>query len=351
MGTALSTTRGTAVSTQAANPWAEASKGAGGFVGQFTKFNGKTGEYTFGTDDEEIAPGTQIFILFDLIEHGYKCWVDEKVADEEMTRIVDGPIADKRDLKDHGPYEKHDDGTEDGWQEVHSVPFVIDDNDDENAYLLQLSSMGGIKALKGLYRDYGKKFQSMLDDDGNYLIPLVELDTGSYKSKKKRVGTVHFPIFKIVDWIARGEIEDRLALIGGADDDADDEQDDAPRGRRASSKVEEEEVVEKPKDRKAVTKVEEPAEEDEAPTRGRRATTKAVEEAPKGRTQKASKVVEDEGDIEPEDHGTEEPEVAEEEDAPPARGRRNARAVEKEEPEDKPSRTAGASGGRARRFQ
>lgn len=347
MTNALATTRGTAVAAQTDNPWAKAAAGGGtGFVGQYVKFNGKTGEYTYGTDDEEIAPGTQIIVDFDLITHGYQCWVDDAVVDRQSVPVASGQKIMENELDDHGPYEKHDDGSSDGWQPVHAMPFIIDYADDDNAYLLQLSSMGGIKALQKLYGAYGKTFQSKIDDDGNYMLPFIELDEGSYKSKKKKVGMIHFPIFTIVDWIPRDEVAELIAKLNPDAEPAEEEEEvEEKPARRATAPVKAEKA---PAGRRAAAKVE--PEEDEKP--------EVVAEKPAGRraggrAQKAEgDAVEAEG-IEPEDFGTDEAEEPEVQDEKPARrGRANPRAAAKEEPEEeaeKPS-TRAASGRRSRQF-
>lgn len=345
MSNAVAKTGGNAVDS-GFNPWAEEGKDSGGFIGQFAKFNGKTGEYTYGQDAEEIEPGTQIIVDFALITKGYNCWVEEAVVDRVSVTIESGEKINVKDLTDHGPYEKHEDGTGDGWQEVHALPFVIDDEDDDNAYLLQLSSGGGIRAMRKLYKSYGKAFMSKIDDDGNYMLPLIELDVDSYKSKKKRVGTIYNPVFEIVDWLTRAEVATRIALLDGAADNAggssDDEdnseevENEAPKGRKATKEKEDT----APKGRKGKTKEveKEDEKEDEAPKRGRR--------------QKKDND-EDTGGIEPEDHGEDDgADDSTTEDEAPKRGRRSRKAATEDDApaDDEDKGTRRASGRRARRF-
>lgn len=331
MSTAVANTRNTAVAT-GGNPWEEASAGAGGFVGKFVKFSGKTGEYTAGQEEDELEYGTQIIVDFNLITRGYKCWVDEEMVDEFSQTIASGePLPGVSSLTDHGPYEKHADGTEDGWQETHGMPFIIDDESDDSAYLFQTSSGGGLRAMKKLYKAYGKAFQTKIDDDGNYMYPLIELDGDSYKHKEKKRGTIHNPVFTIVDWLTAAEVGARLSLLTDGESAGNDEdEDEAPaRGRKARSEPE-------PEDEAPVRRGRKSKDEDEAPaTGGRRAGgRKAVaepeeeDEAPvrRGRRQKAAdEAPEDDGGIEPEDHG--EATEVEEDEAPTRRasGRRAKR--------------------------
>ena len=314
MANALATTRGTAVAT-AANPWEEASQGSDGFTGKYAKFSGKTGMLVAGEDEDEIEPGTQFIVDFNLITRGFVCWKDSAPVDRVAHTIVSGvPLPSVSSLTDHGPYEKHPDGTEDGWVETHSLPFIIDDENDDNAYLLQLSSFGGIKTMKQLYKAYGKVFQSKIDENGNYLLPLIEFDVDSYKHKNKRIGTIYTPVLKIVDWLSQEEVGARLALLGN-DVDGEDADVDADDG--AADEVEEERTP--------------------APRTS-------------GRRQRSQAEAVEETDIEPEDHGNDE---TEEEDAPPAgrrAGRRAAAAPVEEEDAAPKGRTTGATGRRAKRF-
>jgi hypothetical protein len=233
MGTALTTAKSTAVATTGDNPWLAAAADSNSFDGTFVKFNGNTGEYTKGQDGTEIPAGTRVAINMAGVHHGYICWVEGEVVDR-ATVLVEAPGGgisnkpDKNGLADHGPYEKHDDGTQDGWSEHHQIPMADEEGE---KLMLQASSKSAVRNVKVFYLEYGKKRSQHVDDDGNFMIPVVELEVKTFVSKANpRAGKKYAPVLKIVDWVSP------TALADIFDDDGTGEEDN-PENYAASAQA------------------------------------------------------------------------------------------------------------------
>lgn len=239
MGTALATAKSTAVATQSDNPWLAAAADSNDFDGDFVKLNGNTGEYTKGQGDDEIPIGTRVIINMAGVHHGYICWVESEVVDRAMSLVEAGPKPAQSSLADHGPYEKHTDGTEDGWSENHQIPMA---DEDGNKLMLQASSGSAVRSMKRFYAEYGKKRSLHVDDDGNYMVPVVELEVGSFTSKKNpRAGKKFFPVLKIVQWISFASVADLFDDAGEAGNDpesyAETAQEAAPAPKKRAARA------------------------------------------------------------------------------------------------------------------
>lgn len=315
--TALATTGG-------ANPWAEAARGVE--TGAYLKFNGNTGEITFGSDDEELPVGSQLVVDMQSLAFGWICWVDSQVEEEVLVPVIDGKPPMEHELKDHGPYNDDDDG----WREAASFSAVLleygEDGQHESVgtkLLFKTSTGGPVRSTRKLSGQYGKLFMQHPGE-----LPVVELSTESYIPKVKKHGKKWSLIFKIVGWIGEDE------LAGLTDGEADDERDYEPEPEPA-----------KPAARRQRQPEPEPEPEDEpAPARRGRAAPEPepaedddVAPAPRGRSPQRNRQPEPE------------PEAAEDDDVAPAPRSRRQPAPEPE-PEDEPAPAARgrAAGGNAR---
>lgn len=220
LGTALIAASANAVATVEANPWLQAAADSNDFDGQFVKLNGNTGEYSYGQAGEELAVGSTMAINMPGVMHGYICWKEGTVVDRALSLVESGQKPPLSSLADHGPYEKHEDGTEDGWSENHQIPMA---NSDGDKFMLQASSDSAVRSVKRFYSEYGKKRSQHIDDDGNYMVPVVELEVGSFVSKNKRAGKKYYPVLKIVEWIAVSQVADLFesSIESGGDNPED----------------------------------------------------------------------------------------------------------------------------------
>lgn len=195
-----------------ANPFLDAAEDMGASSGAlFLKFDGNTGDYTFGKDQEELELGTRVAVNHREIKRGWICWKDGEVMGETMTRIIDGAPPAKSSLEDHGPYE--DD--KDGWREQSSVQLRDIETGDE--YLFKTSSKGGRIALANLVRDFGKEFAKHPGE-----LAIVELQHVSFDAKDekgKKLGKKYAPMFKIAAWESEEALIAKLEAAAADEDD------------------------------------------------------------------------------------------------------------------------------------
>lgn len=213
--------------TAQSNPFLDAAAGVGDFFGKRLSINGNTGKIHIGPKDDEeyLESGTELVVDLFSAEHGHICWVDEEPVEELMEPIAAGrKLARIEDLPDHGPYMKHEDGSEDGW----SIQFRFRAYDEKTGekYTFQTMSKSGVRSVKKLLKAYGEKFPQKIGKDGAYKIPVVVFDVTGFKIKDKpKLGTKYSPDFEIVDWV---EASKAAAFFdaGNNPDDYEDEDDD-----------------------------------------------------------------------------------------------------------------------------
>lgn len=208
------------------NPFLNAASSlGGGDSGVFIKFSGKTGEYTYGAEQEELEDGWKGAVnIAETAKLGWICWKDSEVVGEDMSLVLSGTKTAKSQLEDHGPY----DDDEDGWTEQFSVELVELDIGEQ--MLLKNSSKSGLRAFGNLLNAYGKAIQKgqNLGDDGEELIPVVEFSSTEFTPKNgKKKDKAYAPKFTIVDWISQSELQEQF---GGEDDpeNYDNEEEAAP---------------------------------------------------------------------------------------------------------------------------
>lgn len=253
------------------NPFLQAASSlGGGDSGVFIKFSGKTGEYTYRSDQEELDEGWKGAVNIALTaKRGHICWKDGSVVAEDMTLILEGTPTPKSQLEDHGPY----DDDEDGWQEQFSVELVELESGEQ--MLLKNSSKSGLRAFGNLLNAYGKAIQKgqNIGDDGEELIPVVEFGATEFtpKNTKSKKDRAYAPSFKIVDWISSEELDEQF---GGADDpsnyeDEEEEEKPAKSSKKTEEKASRPAKTSQPKEEESEDQDETPKEE-EAPAEGGR---------------------------------------------------------------------------------
>jgi hypothetical protein len=221
---ATTTTGGALGAYGGADPFAAAAAALGAGEGNFLKFNGNTGDFTYGQKDEELPHGTQLAADMLNFARGWICWKDGEVEDEIMVPILKGEPPLEHTLPDHGPYEKHDDGSEDGWAE--QAKIGLRDVETGETYLYKTTSKSGRRALGQLLKDFSKLHRMHPGET-----PVVEISGQSYTPKDKKLGKKFAPIFKIVGWMNDADLaqldegsDAPETAKGGADDPANYEQ-------------------------------------------------------------------------------------------------------------------------------
>lgn len=196
---AVAATRGGVPATVGDNPWTRfaSESGSGGI--NFLKFNGNTGEYSYGSPVKTLAVDTECAVDMRIgVRKGWICWKEGKVVDEIMVVITEGNPPARHQLQDHGPYSK----TEDGWKEQASLQLRDLATGDE--FEFKTTSKSGIRAIGGLCKAYGAEFR---DHDPEDLV-VVTLGSNSFIPKDKSYGRKHAPVLEIVEWLTPDQADE-----------------------------------------------------------------------------------------------------------------------------------------------
>jgi hypothetical protein len=185
-----------AINGNGSNTWLEIAAELDQFFGlPFLRFS-KAGEFTL-SDVDVVAAGTRCVAHVTEVEHGWRKWLGNKLADRKVGKIVDGFIPGPRGQlgdTDEQQWEIGNDGERrDPWQLYASIPLVrLDTNE---GYAFSMSSKGGMRAIYSLVRAYGGRVRDHGETAG---LPIVELQPGHYRHRQ--YGKIFFPDLKIVNW-------------------------------------------------------------------------------------------------------------------------------------------------------
>jgi hypothetical protein len=216
------------------NPWAEAAASVEG--GAYLKFNGNTGEYTFGADDSALEYGSQVVADLFNVSFGWICWKDSDPVEEVLVKILDGKPPLEHNLPDHGPFDSEDDG----WREATALPMILltngdgPDADADAGLKLNFkgssgSSVRGVRKLSGAF---GKLFR---EHQGEF--PVIELSAEQFAAKEKKYGKKYAPIFTIKGWISEDELAGIIGDVSGGDYEPEEPAAVAPATRRLAAPV------------------------------------------------------------------------------------------------------------------
>lgn len=297
---------------------AQSLKGGGSDV-MFMKFDGNSGDYSYGADSEPLEIGDELIWDPSTYQKGWVIWIDGEVEHEEMRGLghPDGDVL-KRDLPDLGPY-----GEDDGPVEQQTVEFTMT-KEPFVRMKFQANNVSKRRALAALMKDFANTYKSHPGE-----IPIIALDEVEFQAstngkKGGRKVTKHAPKFKIVDWMSIEEFEAKKADAAAARQDDDEGEDDAPRSRRSSRDEDD-----APRSRRRA------AEEDDAP-RSRRSARDEDDNAEDERPARRSARDEADEDERPARRSAGRREESEDDDPPRRSARRDA---EEGDDEDKPRRS------------
>lgn len=208
MGTEVATQSRTELAQGSAyDPFAQAGQDMAGASALYAKFNGNSGEFTYGANATEVEKGERMAADVYNMRRGFICWVESEVAEEIMIPIMNGMPPAEHTLTDHGPYKKYDDGTEDGWSAQTSINFrLLGDDHDGVEITYKTSTKSALRPLGDLVKQFSREYKSHPG-----CVPIVEFGKGDYMPREKKHGKKYFPTFKIVDWIDEQEL---LATYG-----------------------------------------------------------------------------------------------------------------------------------------
>jgi hypothetical protein len=230
--------------------------------GLYGKFNGNTGDFTYGQDDELLEHGDQVQIDYTSCFQGFLCWIGGKVEDRVVVKVLEGRPPLEKDLPDHGPYDQ-----DDGWGPSCGFKIVTETGDEVT---MNLNSRSGDIAFRRLLGQIGK---GAAKNPGK--LPVVELGAAAFENKKSR-GRKFAPTFEIVGW----ETPEEFAGTGHGDDpdDYDEPETDA-------EEQEEEEAAIPTKDTARTARASKATAKDDTPPpasrRSRKDTSEDEDEGPK----------------------------------------------------------------------
>lgn len=191
--------------------------------GAFLKFNGKTGQWTLGQEETDVA-GAQVLINATKIQHGYVRWGEippAKAFTPDWT-----PYPEKPEPLDGTDYE----GNPKTFHAEEARQFegaFIGDDADLGQFIFNTSSMAGVENTDVLY----DQMYMQARENPEYVYPLVTLENEWYK---RSTGKVYKPVFKIVAWCdVNGKPQSQAAkLEDKAEVPEDDEPEEQPPRRR-----------------------------------------------------------------------------------------------------------------------
>lgn len=205
------------------NPWAEAA--AAVETGAYLKFNGNTGEFTYGADDAALEYGSQLVADLFNVQFGWICWKDSEPVEELLVKILEGKPPLEHNLPDHSPYDSDDDG----WREATALPMVLlcngqtDDSEAGTRMFFKGSSASSVRGVRKLSGAFGKLFR---EKPGHF--PVIEISGEQFAAREKKFGKKYAPILKIVGWISEDELAGIVGDTEGGDYEPEEQQQEQP---------------------------------------------------------------------------------------------------------------------------
>lgn len=252
----------------------------------YLKFDGNTGEYSYGSDKTELKLGSLLALNIKSYRRGWICWNDGEVVDEIMVPLHEGTPPAKTSLTNHGPYVEPNDG----WSEQYTIEMRMVEEPYINL-LFQANNTSKRIAFQNMMKDFSKGFRL---NEG--CAPVIEIDEREFEGKAKegkRKYKKHAPIFKIVDWKS---LEELAALAEGSPDDYEPEEnarEEPATSRRTASRRDE------PEDEAPRRSSRRDEEEDERPRRSAARRDDPVDEEDERPRRSASRRDEDEDEDQP----------------------------------------------------
>lgn len=184
-------------------------------TGKLLRFN-KFGEFTAGRDKEPVPYGTKLIAIMPSIMIGWMKWSDEGAPDARMGLLEDNyapPGRSELGDNDQSLWPRDDRGSiRDPWQRANTM-IMVAEKDFDQQYTFSTTSKGGRDAVGDLCKDYGRHRRLRPNE-----LPVVRLDSGSYRHPNRSFGEIRTPVFQITSWINN----DIVPMIGGVHLDRDE---------------------------------------------------------------------------------------------------------------------------------
>jgi hypothetical protein len=184
-----------------------AKSGAPAWYGDLLKFNGKTGQWSAGSQGLPIEQGRQLVAIIPVMIGGCMLWKDGELADQAWKPILKFKYHELREKlgdQDQDLWPRNEEGEpEDPWKEAVMLPLV--DLATREEFTFSSSSVGGVRAAKRLVDTYTKQIMATPETTKGCL-QVVALGSSSYKHKDKKRGTLYNPVFEGIEWIRASDL-------------------------------------------------------------------------------------------------------------------------------------------------
>lgn len=191
------------------NPFTRAADHAGvGSGGQRLNFNGRNGGWFVGKD--ALEDGTEL--AFDMIysKWVWTAWKAKRPVETLSYSILDGELPPPEELlTNHWVDGKKN---SEGWQKGIMVKVINPETGEQ--YETTLKAETPYRPVNRLLREFGEKVKANLDDNGEPMIPLVEIGTTSFETKGG--DTVYAPVLELKGWASREELDSITAAADRA---------------------------------------------------------------------------------------------------------------------------------------
>jgi len=138
------------------------------------------GDFTNGSDLEEVRPGTKFAVNVSAIGRGYRRWQDGQVADQRLVALASGetPIArGELGYLDRDEWD-HDESNRpiDPWQIVFEIPLR-----EVGGKWREITLAGGSRGMEKAVRDLLDDYLAIADQKAPELVPVIALQVGRYQ--------------------------------------------------------------------------------------------------------------------------------------------------------------------------
>jgi hypothetical protein len=159
---------------------------AGGAVGGYLKFSGKTGRWEMGKEGEDFE-GVNLFINVLESQHGFVRWGTKPPAKAhtKITQALPQPPAPFDGVDENGAAKTH-------YGQASRIITGVTFDDDEDGVIFEVGSMGGVERVDELLNQVMAKAAG-----STYFFPVVKLAHDFYT---RSTGKVYKPVFEIVEW-------------------------------------------------------------------------------------------------------------------------------------------------------
>lgn len=158
----------------------------------YIKF-GKDGSWSFGVDNVELKPGTEVAINPLSVKSGYSSWTDYPKEAKKKNELVGEflvplgqPLPPKHTMKDTGW----------DWRDLRVIEMkVLNGPHKDKEMIFSTTSDGGLRAIKAIL----DQVIQQLDEDPDFIVPVVALGSSFYEHKQW--GKTYTPVMDVVDFM------------------------------------------------------------------------------------------------------------------------------------------------------